>query len=86
MKLVPQGGVITLIRGVPDEMGKEQGLGEILLPRAQRQGGENAGEMEIKGEATQTVFLELLGGSLSRLVSEDKCRCLDVRKTLSAGN
>jgi len=43
MKLVPQGGVITLIRGVPDEMGKEQGLGEILLPRAQRQEGRMLG-------------------------------------------
>jgi hypothetical protein len=43
MKLVPQGGVITLIRGVPDEMGKEQGLGEILFPRAQRQEGRMLG-------------------------------------------
>lgn len=83
MKLVPQGSVITLIRGVPDEMGKEQGLGGILLSRAQRQEGRTRGRGKANSEG---LFLELPGGPLSRLVSEDKCQCLDLGITLSGDN
>jgi hypothetical protein len=46
MKLVPQGGVITLIRGVSDKMGEGARSGEIPLPRAQSRG--KMREMEIK--------------------------------------
>lgn len=45
------------------------------------------GEREGKGKPTQRVyFLNFLVGPLSRLVSEDKCQCLDIGITLSGDN
>jgi hypothetical protein len=70
MKLVPQGDVITSIRGVPDEMGRlsqgraQTGLGERdSFTPATASGGENIRGMEIKGRPSQRVcFLNFLVG------------------------
>jgi hypothetical protein len=61
MKLVPQGGVITPIRGVPDEMGRKWDRVAFFYPGHK----DKRGELEGEGRTTRRVcFLNFLVGPL----------------------
>jgi hypothetical protein len=61
MKLVPQGGVITPIRGVPDEMGRKRNWVAFFYPGYKDKRGERKGE----GKTTRRVyFLNFLADPL----------------------